>query len=191
MLANGLLSRTSPSRARSHGYLSRRACLAFLAGSASAALDWNIVRAQEDVWREFRLDDAGFRIEMPGVPAVDEDQPLASDPWRRMISAEIEYEQIFFGLTYVEYRQSRSEDEVFRGFARLVSNTFKIVAETPLTMNGFRGGEIIVVDTDLDVSYVYRSFALNNNAFILLTAGGLVANPNVRRFLDSLMLLRS
>jgi hypothetical protein len=185
-----VLSRTSLHSARGQE-MSRRACMTFLAGSASALVTWNIVQAQQDVWREFRRNDAGFRIEMPGVPTVEDDKGIAGDRWIRMISADVEYEQISFGLTYVEYKQALSEEEWFRGFARVLTSTFKIVAETPLTMNGFRGREIIAVEESVELNFVYRMFALNDNATVIINAGGPVANPNVRRFLDSFMLFCS
>jgi hypothetical protein len=192
VLTDGVLSRTSPHSARNQGRLSRRACLAVLAGSASVVLKWSIVQAQEVVWREFRRNDAGFRIEMPGVPTVEDDKGLPTDPWIRMINAGVEYEQISFGLIYAEYKQHRSEEEWFREFARGVSaSVFKIVAETPLTMNGFQGREIIVESAELKLDAVYRTFVLNNSAFVSLSATGPVANPNIRRFLDSFMLFRS
>jgi hypothetical protein len=191
VLVDGVLARTSPHNARSQGCLSRRACLAFLAGSASAALKWNIVQAQEDMWREFRRNDAGFRIEMPGVPAVEDDKGLPTDHWIRMINAGVEYEQISFGLNYAEYKQHRSEEEWFRGLRGGLAPVFKIVSETPLTMNSFQGREIIVESAESKLDAVYRTFALNNSAFVSLSATGPVANPNVRRFLDSFMLFRS
>jgi hypothetical protein len=188
--ADGVLSRTSPHSARSQDRLSRRACLVLLAGSASAVLKWNTAQAQ-DVWREFRRNDAGFRIEMPGVPTVEDGKGLATDHWIRMINAGVEYEQISFGLSYAEYKQHRSEEEWFREFARGLAPMFKIVAENPLTLNGFEGREIIAASAELKLDAVYRMFALNNNAFVTLSAIGPVANPNVRRFLDSFMLFRS
>jgi hypothetical protein len=176
---------------RSHGHLSRRACLSLLAGSASAVLEWSIAQAQEDVWREFRRNDAGFRIEMPGDPTVEDDKGLTTDPWIRRINAGVEYQQISFGLTYAENKEHRSEEEWFGGFARGLEPVFEIVAETPLIMNGFQGREIIVASAGLKLDAVYRMFALSNSAFVTLSAVGPPADPNVRRFLDSFMLFRS
>ena len=191
VLADRALSRTSRDCARSQGGLSRRACLALLAGSATAVLNWSSVRAQADVWREFRRDDAGFRIEMPGVPTVRYDKGLPTDDWIRMIDAGVEYEQISFGLLHAEYKQARSAEAWFGGLARSgPASVFKTVVETPLTMNGFPGREIIAASAELNLDAVYRMFALNNNAFVTLSAIGPVADANVRRFLDSFMLLR-
>ena len=170
---------------RTHAHLSRRACLALLAGSASTLLQWSNARAQADVWREFRRDDAGFRIEMPGDPTVEDGRGLVADPWIRRINAGVEYEALSFGLVYVEYRQHSSEEEWFRELARGLAPVFEIVAETPLTMNGFQGREIIAASAELKLDAVYRMFALNNSAFVTLSAIGPVAHPNVRRFLDS------
>jgi hypothetical protein len=185
-----VLSRTLPHSPRSQGRLSRRGCLAFLAGSASAVLTWDIVQAQ-DVWREFRRNDTGFRIEMPGVPNVEDDKGLATDPWSRMINAGVDYERISFGLVYAQYRQHRSEEEWFRELVRGLAPVFKTVAETPLAMNGFQGREIIVASAEPKLDAVYRTFALSDNAFVSLSATGPVAHPDVRRFLDSFMLFRS
>jgi hypothetical protein len=190
VLADGVLSRTPPPGARSQARLSRRACLAVLAGSASAALKWSTVQAQ-DVWREFRRDDAGFRIEMPGVATVEDDEGLPADHWIRRINADVEYEEIGFGLIYAEYKQRRSEEEWSREFARLLPPVFRIVAEAPLTMNGFQGREIIAESAELRLDAVYRTFVLSNNALVTLSAVGPATNPNVRRFLDSFMLFRS
>jgi hypothetical protein len=191
MRADGALSRTSPHGARSQSRLSRRACLAVLAGSASAVLEWNVAQAQ-DVWREFRRNDAGFRIEMPGDPEVDDDKGLPTDPWIRVINARVEYEQIAFDILYIEFKQNRSEEEWFRGMRDGLNPAFKMVAETPLTMSGFQGREIIAESAELKLDAVYRSFVvLNNSAIISVSAIGAVANPNARRFLDSFMLFRS
>jgi hypothetical protein len=191
VLADGRLSRTSPPSAASQARLSRRACLAVLAGSATALLEWSTVQAQADVWREFRRNDAGFRIEMPGAPTVEDDKGLPTDHWIRRINANVEYEEIGFGLIYAEYKQQRSEEEWFREFASALAPVFKIVAETPLTMNGYQGREIIAASAELKLDAVYRMFALNDSEFVTLSAMGPVANPNVRRFLDSFMLFHS
>ena len=58
--------------------LSRRRLMLLLAASASASavLVTKMVRAQGDIWREYRRDDWGFRMEMPGEPqVVVDDEP--------------------------------------------------------------------------------------------------------------------
>jgi hypothetical protein len=136
-----------------------------------------------------RWDDLGFRIEMPGTPIVDDEKPLPTDHWTRMLDVHVEYEQIFFGLSYTQFKQRRSEEEWFATFVRGLSSVGATITETPVSLDGFRGREIFA--ELFDVKTTCRTFALRNNAFVSITAGASRDNPSVRRFLDSLMLFRT
>jgi len=172
-----------------HRHVTRRALLLLLAGHVLTVLDSEILRAQTEAWREFRWDDLGFRIEMPGTPIVDDEKPLPTDHWTRMLDVRVEYEQIFLGLAYIQFKQRRSEEEWFTTFVRTLSSVGATITETPVSIDGFRGREIF--SELFDVKATHRTFALRNNAFVSITAGASRDNPNARRFLDSMMLFRS
>ena len=59
--------------------------LAALAASTSVDLLGSAAWAQTPAWKEYRNNDMGFRVEMPGEPKVEEQTGDPSDPFVRSI----------------------------------------------------------------------------------------------------------
>src|SRR5882724_11162864 len=91
--------------------LSRRIFLA--AGAcASSVLGPKVVWAQGAVWQEFRRDDVGFRIEMPGMPRLRVQKGEPAENWIASTDAQVRFGNEFFDVSWTEFKSIASvEDE--------------------------------------------------------------------------------
>lgn len=176
--------------------LSRRSFMPLLAGAVAAAalpaLASKRARAQGDGWREFRRDDVGFQVEMPGEPKIEVKEDEYKDIWTRTIDAQVDYEQVLFGASCTEYKQAHAADEQFRLFRESMRlNGMPVTREIALTMNGFPAREFIS-ETD-HVNFIRREVVAGNLSIAVQATGdrGIHSSPTVRRFLNSFALLRS
>lgn len=140
--------------------VSRRACLALLGGAAVspamlvlapapvAALTKQESKfdAAELSWREYRRDDIGFRVEVPGEPKTDEspDNP-------GFTGVVVSFDRVTFGVTVMDF----GEDHVLPGglilygHAKLQQFSFGIKPKSSrFTMNGTPGREDIFESKD-------------------------------------------
>ena len=130
--------------AKSRKPLSRRSFMLSLAAAAPAVLVWKSAGAQGDVWREYRRADLGFRIEMPGEPKLETKEDEYKDTWIKSIDAEIDYEQTTFGVSWTEWKDIQSIEEVSAAFREGMQLAgMPVTREAPLVMNGFPAREFI------------------------------------------------
>src|SRR5262249_53374919 len=94
--------------------LSRRIFL--VAGAcASSALGPTLAWAQGSVWQEFRRDDVGFRIEMPGAPRLRVQKADPADNWITSTDAQVRFYNQFFDVSWTEFKNTVAvEDEYTR-----------------------------------------------------------------------------
>jgi hypothetical protein len=139
-----------------------------------------------EVWQEYRRDDLGFRVEMPGQPTINQEKRRLHDYG---FHADVEYNSILFSVQYLE-NDTDSEEVMFKNthsaFSMLAAINRQAIIERPITMSGLRGQEIIIEGKGKGI--IARLFALNNKVFVMLVNEGDGVgpdNPNVRRFFDS------
>ena len=91
--------------------MSRRSLMSGLAAAtASIALPSAVAWAQAPAWKEYRNNDMGFRVEMPGTPKVDEQAGDASDPFVRSVEAQVELNDMLLGVHCTENRAATSAE---------------------------------------------------------------------------------
>ena len=173
--------------------LSRRSLMLFLAAAASApaVLVLKTARAQGDIWREYRRDDLGFRIEMPGEPKVEVKEDDIKDIWIRSVDVQVEHEQMLLGVHYTEYKNVVSAEEQFSVLREgLRLGTIPATREIPLVVNGFPAREFIGDSEGLN--FIHRLVVVDNLTIAVDAHGdrSIHSSPTVRRLLDSFKLLR-
>src|SRR5690242_8248503 len=96
--------------------ISRRAVLSTLADGGAVltrlALHSTAARAQAAAWREYRDEEMGFRVEMPGEFKVKQYVGESNDPWIKETSARIDIGRMRIQATGIEYRGTLSVDEI-------------------------------------------------------------------------------
>jgi len=170
--------------------LSRRAFVMASAG-ASQVFGLKAVRAQGEIWQEFRRDDVGFLIEMPGVPKIEVQKGDPQDSWIRSTDAQVRYQQEIFDVSWTEFKDAASAEEEYRLFRELMSRAgYQIEDDTPLTLQGAPAREFIIETGH--INFVRRIVAVRNLAIGIHATGArnIHHSPSGRRFLDSFRLLR-
>jgi hypothetical protein len=145
-------------------------------------------RGQGDIWQLYRREDLGFEVEMPGAPKIEvEEGKDKDDPVAKSVDAQVDFQEINFGIAYEEWRRRPSVDEEIaaqRSVARSLGT--KVISETRFTMNGVPGFEIA---TDGIGGMTARVVVAQNRRFFLSAVGAPSDNASVRRFFDSFRLL--
>jgi hypothetical protein len=168
--------------------LSRRSLMLALAASTAAPAVRD-AQAQADGWREYRREDLGFRIEMPGVPEIEEETGDLTQNMIRSINATVEVDDtaIIFGVTFTTYKAVAAETW-FKLFREGLSRIGAPITETPITINGFPGRELVIESET--IGGVYRTVVMDDATVTAAAIGDRRGNPAVARFLDSFTLLR-
>jgi hypothetical protein len=179
--------------ANSKNELSRRSFITSVVAAAPVVLLASSASyAQGDVWRDYRRDDLGFRIEMPGKPKVEDKVDEFKDIWLRTVEAEVEYEDMTFGVQWNEWKQPLPAEEGFNTWREgMRLGGMPVTRERTFLMNGFPAREFIREAED--INYVRREVVAGN---LTINAGvmgerTMHRNPAVSRYLDSFTLLRS
>jgi hypothetical protein len=158
------------------------------------------------VWQEYRRDDLGFRIEMPGEPTIKDAQHFrlvneaanAAEERRRHnygFRADALSNSILFSVQFLyNDTETNSAEAAFKNqriaFQMLAKMNKLTIDEKEINTNGLRGREFIFPKVNGD-GLIARQFALNNKMFVVFGAEGIEVgadNPSVRRFFDSLVL---
>ena len=180
----------SPSAVPDMMNASRRSFL--LAGAcASCVLGLKVARAQEGVWREYRRDDVGFRIEMPGEPKIRVEKGDPQDPWTTSTDAQVRYQHELFDVSWTEFKDTVFSEEEFTRFRDMMTGAgYRIDNEMQLTLNDVPAREFIIETGE--INFVRRILAVRNLAIAIHALGGrnIHNSRTVRRFLDSFRLLR-
>jgi len=176
--------------------ISRRRALPSLAGGATVLTSFALrpTAAQAEAaaaWREYRNDEMGFRVEMPGEFKIDQEVGEAGDPWVKAIGAEIEFNGMTMGVHGTEFRGSLKADELYKVQREgMQASGMQATREEERTVSGVAAREFIrEVD---DINYIHRMVPVGNRTIAVGVFGerNIHGNAIARRFLDSLTLLR-
>jgi hypothetical protein len=171
--------------------LSRRGFL--VAGAyASSVLGPEAARAQGAVWQEFRRDDVGFRIEMPGTPRIRVQKGNPTDNWTTSTDAQVRLQNQFFDVSWTEFKNIVAvEDEYMRFRDMMIGAGYQIEEDVPLTLNDVPAREFIIETGN--INFIRRIMAVRNFAIAIHAMGARNVHntPTARRFLDSFRLLRT
>jgi hypothetical protein len=169
--------------------VSRRSFL--LAGAcASSGLGSTVARAQGDIWQEYRRDDAGFRIEMPGAPRVRVQRGRPDNNWTTSNGALVRYQNEIFDVTWTEFKDTVAVEDEYTRFRDMMAGAgYQIEEDIALTLNDVPAREFIIETGNINFVrriLVVRNFAIGIHA---MGARNIQYSPTVRRFLDSFKLL--
>jgi hypothetical protein len=171
--------------------LSRRSFLA--AGVGAGSVLWaKAARPQTGIWREYRRDDVGFRIEMPGEPRVRIQNGRAADNWTTSTDVQVRYQHEIFDLSWTEFKEVVAVEDEYTRFRELMTGAgYQLQEDIPLTLDDVPAREFIIETGD--INFVRRIMAVRNLAIAIhaLGARNVRNSPTVRRFLDSFKLLRT
>jgi hypothetical protein len=171
--------------------LSRRNFL--VAGAcASSVLGPKVARAQGGVWEEYRRDDVGFRIEMPGAPKIRVQKGDPKDNWTTSTDAQVRYQDEIFDVIWTEFKDIVSVEDEYMRFRDLMTRAgYRIEEDIPLTLNDVPAREFIIETGN--INFVRRIMAVRNFAIGIHAMGArnIRYSRTVRRFLDSFRLLRT
>jgi hypothetical protein len=171
--------------------LSRRSFLA-AGASASFALRSKLAQAQAGIWQEYRREDVGLRIEMPGEPRIRVQNGRPVDDWMTSTDVQVRYQHEIFDLSWTEFKDIVSVEDEYTRFRELMTGAgYQLQQDIPLTLNDVPAREF-VIETG-DINFVRRILAVRNLAIAIhaLGARNVRNSPTVRRFLDSFKLLRT
>jgi hypothetical protein len=175
---------------------SRRRFTVALAGAATALTSLSALSraAQAEAaaaWREYRNDEMGFRVEMPGTPKVEEQNGDPSDPFIKSIDAQVELNDMLLGVHCTENRAASSADDQYKLQREgMAAGGMAVTREEARTVSGNPARDFIRESGDLN--YIYRVVNVGKRTIGISVFGerNIHGNPNVRRFLDSLTLLQ-
>jgi hypothetical protein len=169
--------------------LSRRNFL--VAGAcASSVLGPKVARAQGGVWEEYRRDDVGFRIEMPGAPRIRVRKGRPQDNWTTSTGAQVRYQDEIFDVSWTEFKDIVSVEDEYTRFRNMMTGAgYQIEEDIPLTLNDVPAREFIIETGN--INFVRRIMAVRNFAIGIhaLGARNIRYSRTVSRFLDSFRLL--
>jgi hypothetical protein len=159
----------------------------------SLALRSTAARAQAGAWREYRDEEMGFRVEMPGEFKVKQYIGETNDPWIKETSAQIDIGRMRIQATGIEYRGALSVEEIYK----LATNCTGILGnlcatrEERRTVSGMPAREYIR-EADDDLNIISRIVVVGNRAIGAGAYGerSIHSNLTVPRFLDTLTLLQ-
>jgi hypothetical protein len=170
--------------------LSRRRFL--VAGAcASSGLGPKLARAQGGIWQEYRRDDAGFRIEMPGAPRIRVQRGRPDNNWITSTGAQVPYQNEIFDVTSTEFKEIVAVEDEYTRFRDMMAGAgYQIEEDIPLTLDDVPAREFII-ETGV-INFVRRILVVRNFAIGIHAMGArnVQYSPTVRRFLDSFQLLR-
>jgi hypothetical protein len=174
---------------------SRRRLVSALAALAAASTSVDLVStaawAQAPAWKEYRNNDFGFRVEMPGAPKLDEQNGDPSDPFIRSLDAQVELNDMILGVHCTENRAAMSAEEQYKQQREgMVAGGMPVTREEARTVSGNPAREFIRESGDLN--YIYRVVNVGKRTIAVSVFGekNIHGNPTARRFLDSLTLLQ-
>jgi hypothetical protein len=171
--------------------LSRRSFLA--AGACASSVLWpKMAPAQGGIWQEYRRDDVGFRIEMPGAPRIRVQKGDPEDNWTTSTDAQVRYQNQIFDVSWTEFKHVVSVEDEYTRFRDMMSSAGnKIEEDIPLILNDVPTREFIIETGN--VNFVRRIMAVRNLSIAVHAMGSRNVHntPTVRRFLDSFELLRT
>jgi hypothetical protein len=176
-------------------FWSRRRLVSTLAALAAASTSVDLLstaaRAEAAAWKEYRNNDFGIRVEMPGEPKVEEETGDASDPFIRSVDVQLELNDMILGVHATENRAATSAEEQYKQLREeMVAGGMPVTREEARTVSNNPAREFIRESGDLN--YIYRIVNVGKRTIAVSVFGekNIHGHPNARRFLDSLTLLQ-
>jgi hypothetical protein len=170
--------------------LSRRRFLVAVA-CASSGLGPKLAHAQDSIWQEYRRDDVGFRIELPGPPRIRVQRGRPDNNWITSTGALVRYQSEIFDVVSTEFKDVVAVDDEYTRFRDMMAGAgYQIEEDIPLTLDDVPAREFIIETGAINFVrriLVVRNFAIGIHA---MGARNVQYSPTVRRFLDSFKLLR-
>ena len=163
----------------------------FLVTGACASSGIGLARAQESIWQEFRRDDVGFRIELPGAPRIRVQRGRPDNNWITSSGALVRYQHEIFDVTWAEFKDTVVVEDEYTRFRDMMAGAgYQIEEDIALTLDDVPAREF-VIETGA-INFVRRVLAVRNFAIGIHAMGArnIQNSPTVRRFLDSFKLLR-
>jgi hypothetical protein len=165
----------------------------FLVGGAcaSSGLGPELARAQGSIWQEYRRDDAGFRIELPGAPRIRVQRGRPDNNWITTTGALVHYQNEIFDVTSTEFKDVVAVEVEYKRFRDMMAGAgYQIEEDIPLSLDDVPAREFIIETGS--INFVRRILAVRNFAISIHAMGArnVQYSPTVRRFLDSFKLLR-
>jgi len=172
---------------------SRRRVMAALAGAAAILTSLSRAAQAEAAaaWQEYRNDEMGFRVEMPGAPKVEEQNGDPSDPFIKSVDAQVELNDMILSVRCIENRAASSADDQYKMQREgMAAGGMAVTREEARTVSGNPARDFIRESGDLN--YIYRVVNVGKRTIGVSVFGerSIHGNPNARRFLDSLTLLQ-
>jgi hypothetical protein len=87
---------------------------------APSLLGPNVARAQGGIWQEYRRDDVGFRIEMPGAPTIRVQKGDPEDNWTTSTDAQVRYQHEIFDVSWTEFKDIVSVENEYTRFREMM-----------------------------------------------------------------------
>jgi len=158
---------------------------------ASSVLGPKLARAQAGIWQEYRRDDVGFRIEMPGTPRIRVQKGDPGDNWITSTDVQVRYQHETFDVSWTEFKGVVLVEDEYARFRDMMGRAgYRIEEDIPLTLNDVPAREFIIETGQ--INFVRRILAVRNFAIGIHAMGArsVQYSPTARRFLDSFRLLR-
>jgi len=149
-------------------------------------------------WQEFRRDDLGFKVEMPGTPQVEEEEEEETvDNNKKTIkttTVQVHHEEASLSVSCEQFEKGLRQPPTDADFDDLLKSIeeklgVKVTRQNRLTMNGKPVRESFA---ETDGFYIAaRVVFLDDRTFQVIATSNtpLAANPVVERFLHSFELL--
>ena len=176
--------------------LSRRRFMSGLAVatavSSTVVLLSTAARAQVAAWREYRDEEMGFRVELPGEFKVTHEAGEAKDPWVKYIWAKINIDGMTVEAFGKEYRGTLSAEELYKlQEGGILANSMRPTREEQRAVSGVPARQFIR-EADDTLNYISRMVVVGNRVIGAGVLGerSIHGNPAVLRFVDSLRLLQ-
>jgi hypothetical protein len=176
--------------------LSRRRFMSGLAATAAASstvvLVSTVVRAEAPEWQEYRDEEIGFRIELPGRISFKPETPLeGKGPLVRWTIADAKFDGMTLLVSATEHRSTPPADDIYELLRAGAPATGNLPSrEEQRTVSGVPARDFIR-EAD-DVNYINRLVIVDNRVIGVCVLGdrSIHGNPTVFQILDSLALLR-
>jgi hypothetical protein len=174
---------------------SRRRVMSVLAAAAStsAVLVATTSVARADDWQEYKRDDLGFRVEMPGKPEVAMKKDGLGDKIERVTDAQAtdDEDDGRFGVHCTEYKEPVSAEQEYRLFRDgMRLGGLAITRESALTINNVAAREFVRESAE-GVNFIHRLLVVGRRTIGISVYGDhdIHESQGVQRFLKSFALL--
>jgi hypothetical protein len=146
-------------------------------------------------WQEYRRDDLGLRIEMPGKPTIDVEEDKSGRGPVKTTTAEVAYADMHFSASHSEYPAGWFKPETMNVWFELVRTSLQeglgvpVTQENRLTLNGFPAREFVIESDGFNAMFRIVVAGDRTTEVLVTSVKSLNVNPVVERFMRSFALL--